>query len=99
MNFDLSSLSEFDMCDRIQEMLPLMNEIIPQKATTMEIAINNYDFDSPSDECFDCQANGKICGKSTKFGGKTVIYTSNLLDLYMNELNIWYDSYHMVHII
>ena len=45
-----------------------------QKATTMESALNNFGVDSPSDECFDCPTNGKVCGKSIEVGGKTVIY-------------------------
>ena len=31
MNIDLSSMSEFEMCDRIQELIPRINDMVSDK--------------------------------------------------------------------
>ena len=65
MNLDLSSMSEFEMCDRIQELVTRMvdESMNPSGNYTskdeFEEDMNRYE----SEECFDCPVNGKICGK------------------------------------
>ena len=77
MNLDLSSMSEFDMCDRIQELIPRMDDQSNfagfSKNSTMNAIMDPYGFHDQSEECFDCPYNGKICSELMEFAGKSVI--------------------------
>ena len=79
MNLDLSSMSEFEMCDRIQELVPRMESMMddesmnPNTFTTMDEAMAEHKFEDKSEECFDCPANGKICSKTIEIAGKPVL--------------------------
>ena len=75
MNLDLSSMSEFEMCAWIQELVSIMDdEDIPSKTfTTMDEAMAEHKFEDKSEECFDCPANGKICSKTMEIAGKPVL--------------------------
>lgn len=76
MNLDFSSMSDFEMCDRIQELIPRMNDesVDPTKKTSsMDELLSTLRFQDPAKECFDCPVNGKICGKLSKFGGESVL--------------------------
>ena len=67
MNLDFSSMSNFDMCNRIQELIPRMDDesVNPsQKSSSMAGALELFGFEDQTDECFDCSVHGKICGKS-----------------------------------
>ena len=71
------SMSEFDMCDRIQELIPRMdyqsNFAGFSKNSTMNATMDPYGFHDQSEECFDCPFNGKICSEPMEFAGKSVI--------------------------
>ena len=75
MNLDLSTMSEFEMCDRIQELIPRMDDqsMNPSETFTSKDdfvkAMNSYE----SEQCFNCPVNGKICGEQTEFAGKSVL--------------------------
>ena len=78
MNLDFSSMSDFEMCDRIQELIPRMNDesVNPtKKSNSIDelLAMKPFEFQDPAKECFDCPVNGKICGKLSKFGGESVL--------------------------
>ena len=76
MNLDLSSMSDFEMCDRIQELIPRMKDesVHPTKKTSsMDQLLATFAFQDPAKECFDCLINGKICGKPMNFAGESVL--------------------------
>ena len=76
MNLDLSSMSEFEMCDRIQELIPRMDDesMNPSKTfTSMDEAMTEFQFEDKSEECFDCPVNGKICSQTMEIAGKSVL--------------------------
>ena len=76
MNLDFSSMSDFEMCDRIQELIPRMNDesVDPTKnSSSMDELLATFGFQDPAKECFDCPVNGKICGNPMDFGGESVL--------------------------
>ena len=76
MNLDLSSMSEFEMCDRIQELIPRLDD---ESMNTTETFTSKVKFEKAinskyeSEECFNCPVNGQICGKQMEIGGKSVL--------------------------
>ena len=73
-------MSEFDMCDRIQELIPRLDDqsnfdVFPKNWTSMNhaMALSNPLIQYQSEECFDCPHNGKICGKPIELDGRSVL--------------------------